>query len=273
MSPDDDVRDALDRLSRVYGEGSLRACVLALVMDDAMEAVRTVWREETADVPGAADLLATVARLGAAFRLPVLDALLARVRDEPKADRRRLLQAFRRIMAARGTVRPLDRLQWLQMRRQLGDRPLAPPVPAVAFDGDEPDRLPPVMRLQVAAVTAYLSRIVPDGSPERGGEWYAAVLQRFMPLDAGIPRALPDGDRLASALDEVITLPWMLRPVLLRAWVDAALGLTWGADLARDTADALRLAASLLDSPMAPVLARHHGVVGWAETMHRAVPR
>lgn len=261
-APDHDQQDALDRLSRVHGEGSLRACVLALVMDASLEAVQAVWREETADVTGAEGLLETTRRIDPAWRLPVLDALLARVRGEPKADRRRLLQAFRRVMAARGTVRPLDRLQWLQMRRRLGDRPPAALPPSLDEAG-EPNRLPPVMRLQVAAVTAYLSRIVPDGSPERGAAWYADVLQRFMPLDADIPRSQPDGDRLASALDEVVTLPWMLRPVLLRAWVDAALGMTWGARLDRDTADALRLVASLLDSPMAPVLARHHGELAW----------
>jgi hypothetical protein len=258
-----DQREALDRLSRVYGEGSLRTTVLALVMDRSAEAAQSAWQHETADVGHAASLRADAECLDEPLRLPVLDVLLDRVRQLPKPDRRTLLQAFRRVMAARGSVRPIDRLQWLQMRRKLGDRLPAATLPASPHDSDTA-RLTESMRYHVAATTAYLSRIVPDGDPDTGRRWYAAVLQRFMPLEAGRPCEPPDGDGLVHALEEVETLPWMLRPVLMRAWLDTALAVTARTRLAQPAADALRLVASLLDSPLPPELARHYGRLDWA---------
>jgi len=73
----------------------------------------------------------------------------------------------------------------------------------------------------------------------------------------------PDGDGLAHALDEVESLPWMLRPVLLRDWVDAALATGERTRLRPCAADALRLAAGLLDSPLPPELARHYIELDW----------
>jgi len=65
------------------------------------------------------------------------------------------------------------------------------------------------------------------------------------------------------ALEDVETLPWMLRPVLVRDWVDTALSTAQRARLAPQAADALRLVAGLLDSPMPPDLARHYIELAW----------
>jgi hypothetical protein len=123
--------------------------------------------------------------------------------------------------------------------------------------------LPLAMRLQVAVVTAHLSRMVPTGEPTLGHAWYHHVMSRFVPADAVPPCEPPDGDRLARALEEVETLPWMLRPVLVRDWVDAALAVGQRARLSTSAADALRLVAGLLDSPMPPELARHYIELNW----------
>jgi len=53
-------------------------------------------------------------------------------------------------------------------------------------------------------------------------------------------------------------LSWMIRPVLLRAWVEEALNHSPGGLMSNDTANALRLAAGLIDSPMPPALASHY---------------
>lgn len=256
-------RDALDRLSRVHGEGGLRATLLALLMDG--EAAAAVWQRETVDVPLAHDLLDDAQCLDERQRLPAVEALLDRVRALPKAQRRPLLHSYRRVMAARGPVRPIDRLQWLQMRRRLGDRPLPAlmPVPAPEQD-NEMTRLPLAMREQVAAVTGYLARIVPDGRPMAGAAWRDAVLARFMPQDDEVQRVTPDADGLVHACAEIAAMPWMLRPVLMRAWVDCAVMLSERGRLSRQSADALRLMAALLDSPLPPALARCYQEIGWA---------
>jgi len=89
-------RDALDRLSRVHGEGGLRATLLALVMDGDAEAASAVWQRETADVPTAHGLREDVQCLDERSRLPTVEALLDRVRALPKAQRRPLLRSYRR---------------------------------------------------------------------------------------------------------------------------------------------------------------------------------
>ena len=253
-------RDALDRLSRVHGEGGLRAAALALVAEAGNTAALHAWAHETEDVASADAVQADVGQLSPAARLPCLEALLDRVGALPKPERRVLLQATRRVMVAQAPARPVDRLVWLLMRRKLGDRP---PVAAMPAPQNDMSDLPAEMRQQIAAVTAHLSRLVPTGDSAAGLAWYRGVMGRFVPADAMPPLEPPDGDRLARALEEVETLPWMLRPVLVRDWVDAALTIGERARLAPGAADALRLAAGLLDSPMPPELARHYIELNW----------
>ena len=254
-------RDALDRLSRLHGAGELTAAILALLATPADAAVASAWAAQTADVATAAAIRDDIVGLPAALRLPVFDLLLARMHRLPKAERRTLLQATRRVMAAHTPLRPIDRLHWLLMRRRLGDRP-----PASAMPGSQNDlaRLAPHTLVQIARVSAYLSRMVPDGERTTGHRWYARVMAPLMPADAMPPCDPPDGDGFAHALDEVEALPWMLRPVLVRAWVDAALATGQRARLPPVAADALRLAAGLLDSPLPPELERHYIELDWA---------
>jgi hypothetical protein len=257
---DHEERDALDRLSRVQGDASLRAAVLALLMNSDSERAQEAWMYETAPLVIADDVRADVQCLTGATRLPCLEALLDRVRELPKAQRRALLQATRRVVAAQGPVQPLDRLHWLLMRRKLGD---TPPVAALPVAQNDMAALPPQMLQNVAFVTAFLSRLVPGQDAKRGLLWYRAVMGRFMPQSSIPPCDPPDGDRMVHALQEVESLPWMLRPVLVRAWVEAALLTAQRARLGAPAADALRLVAGLLDSPLPPELARHYRELEW----------
>jgi hypothetical protein len=49
-----------------------------------------------------------------------------------------------------------------------------------------------------------------------------------------------------------------MRPQLLRAWVEEALNHSPGGLMRVDAADALRLAAGLLDTPLPPALSSHY---------------
>ena len=252
--------DALTRLSHVNGPGELMVVSLALATQPADDASMAAWVAETDAVYNASDLLGDVQKLSDAVRLPCLEVMLARLRLQPKPARRQLLQATRRLMATHSPLRPIDRLHWLLMRRKLGDMP---PAAAAPESQNDLAKLPAVTLLQVARVTAYLSRLVPGGEAAVARAWYAEAMGRFLPAEMVPPCNPPDGDGLVHALEEVEALPWMLRPVLVRAWVDAAVATSLRARLPAGAADALRLAAGLLDSPLPPELARHYTELDW----------
>jgi hypothetical protein len=251
---------ALVHLSHVSGPAELQAAILALVVQPLTGPALIAWNAENDRISSAEALLIDVGYLSDAARLPCLEVLLARMRLQPKADRRALLQSTRRLMATHSPLRPIDRLHWLAMRRGLGDRP-----PAAAAPGSHNDlaQLPAGTLLQVARVSAYLSRMVPGLDASAAQAWYAEAMGRFLPREMVPPCNAPDGDGLANALEEVESLPWMLRPVLVRAWVDAAIATSQRARLPAGAADALRLAADLLDSPLPPELSRHFMELEW----------
>lgn len=252
--------DALARLARVHGGQELHAAVLALISPPDNAASFIAWSRETQETPSAALLRGNVTELTDATRLPCLDALLERMRQRPKAERRVLLQSTRRVMAAIAPLRPLDRLHWLFMRRRLGDRP--PPAAHAESENSFTD-LSGITMLQIARVAAYLARLVPGPDRQAGEAWYHVAMSQLIERELVPPCTAPDGDGLAHALDEVESLPWMLRPVLLRGWVDSALATSRRARLLPDAADALRLTAGLLDSPLPPELARHYIELNW----------
>lgn len=253
-------RDALSRLARVHGPDELHVALLALIAPaDSVESY-IAWASECEAAPEAALLREAVVRVTDAARLPVLEALLDRMRLCSKAQRRALLVSARRVMAAHAPLRPLDRLHWLLMRRKLGERA---PTAAASQADNELSELPGPTKLRVAQVSAYLARMVPGPDPQAGLAWYGAVMTQFEAAGGVPPCAAPDGDGLARALDAVEALPLMLRPVLVRAWVEAALATSGRARLLPDAADALRLAAGLLDSPLPPELSRHYTGLDW----------
>ena len=66
---------------------------------------------------------------------------------------------------------------------------------------------------------------------------------------------------MVHALGTLERLSWIERPLLVRSWVEEALAHSSSEWLAPASADALRLACTLLDSPLPPDLARHYVVL------------
>jgi len=256
---------ASEQLSRLHGASELRAAVLALLIPTGSRRALTVWQDETHATSNAQTILTHVGHLPAQARLPWLETLVVRLRQQPLAARQSTLEATRRVMGARGAVRPLDRLHWLAMRQWLGGAPVPPARGSAASDLS---RLPQHDVSAIAQYTAFLSRMVPqdqalhalpaDAQAQPPGlAWYDAAMALWKP-NAKIPACEPPGiDALVHALHELQALAWMHRPMVARGWVVAALPLSRRHGLDDGAADALRLSCSLLDSPMPPELARH----------------
>lgn len=255
-----ELRESLDRLSRVNGPGELHAAILALISPPDNTKSFIVWTHETVFSPDASLIRQDVTRLPDDHRVPVLEVFLNRMRTQSKEDRRELLKATRRLVAVHSPLRPLDRLHWLLMRRKLAE-PLPAPLPPQS-DNDLAE-LSKYMIERIASVTAYLARIVPGPDARSGLPWYSYVMSQLDHSGDVLPCKVPDGDGLAHALDEVETLPLMLRPVLMRGWADAAVTTSGRVRLMPMAADALRIVANLLDSPLPPELARHFTELDW----------
>lgn len=251
----DDERDAFDHLGRLHGPGELRATVLALLLTPGSQRERRAWQDETRGLSTARDCREMVKRLSREARQPWLERLVRRLATSPLGDRQALVEAARRVMAADGQVRPIDRLQWLALRHLLGETP--PPVAPPSAHNEVTDLSLHTVR-EIARVTAFLSRLVPTGNPADGQGWYMAVMSPWISAHELPPCVPPDADGLVNALAEVQAAPWMLRPAIVRAWLERALELSPNRRLDADAADALRLIGLLLDCPMPPELARHY---------------
>jgi Zn-dependent protease with chaperone function len=246
----EDEREAIDRLSRLNGPGELRAAILALLQTPGSRRERRAWQEETAGLSTARNVRDEIKKLSPATRLPWLELLVGRVAHAPLGDRQHLMAAARRVMSADGQVRPIDRLHLLLLRQRLGE---AAPVKPAADAQNDLAKASLHTRREIARFTAFLSRLMPDGEA-----WYTAVMRPWLNAEALPPCEAPDADGLVHALQELQALPWMLRPVLVRAWTEAALKHKPAGPLPAEAADALRLASVLLDSPLPPELAKHY---------------
>jgi len=246
------------RFAQVAGPGQLHASVLALLLTPGRTREMVVWRDECRHTVGAKELRNDLMRLPASERMPWIEHFVGRVAQGPLDKRQALLRAVRRLIAADGRALALDRLRWLAIRHVLGDvRALALPGAAeVELEG-----LATETALQIARFGAFLSRIVPSpeidldvisGTPTSGERWWREVMQPWP--DAGATREMPDANALVSALHDVQALPWMLRPVLVRRWVDTAVALSPAGRLGEPAAEALRIAARLLDCPLPPAV-------------------
>lgn len=264
-----------DALLRVHGPQLLQAAVLALLLPAGSKRARRAWQFETAMSGSAAAMRVHVLHLPASARLPWLETLVRRLGGQPLEVRKDLLAATRRVMGARGTIRPIDRLHWLAMRQWLGEGSAAQQREAAAEDLS---RLPQGEVSAIASYSAFLSRLVPidasegaaetavssegDAPATAGERWYEEVMAPWRP-HADVPACRPpDTDGLVHALHDLQAMAWMQRPMLVRRWVSAAQ--QHAADAGPGTldataADALRLSCTLLDSPLPPALAQHFG--------------
>ncbi|MBL8318474.1 MAG: hypothetical protein JNJ42_08715 [Burkholderiaceae bacterium] len=247
------------RWAQIAGPGQLHAAVLALLLSPGRKRERSVWKQECDTTPGAKAIRDEALAIDPRERLPWIEFFSRRVAQGPMEQRQQLLRAARRLMAADGRTDALDRLRWLAIRHALGDdRALALPAAAdVDLEG-----LATETARRIGQFSAFLSRLVPSpeidldvisGVQASGERWWAEVMQPWP--DVGATRELPDIDALVTALRDVQSLPWMLRPVLVRRWVDAAVALSPGGQLGEVAAEALRIAARLLDCPLPPALA------------------
>jgi hypothetical protein len=257
---DDATQEPMQRLMRLHGPGELRAALLAIVRTPGSRREFNAWRDEVADVPSADAIRHDLDKLDPAARVPWFELFCKRLAEAPPLQRKQIAEAVRRVMRADGRVRPIDRLLWLAVRRQLGEAksPLAP-----AQGDNDLSALTPDQVSAVAKYSAYISRLIPqreveaalDDQTEVPGErWFRVVMSNWPAATA--TREPVDGDALLRALRMIQALPWMLRPVLVRAWYEAATVLSEGRPLASDAADALRLTCLLVDSPMPEGLAR-----------------
>ncbi len=257
---------AADHLSRLNGALELQAAVLALLLPADSQRATHAWRVETEATPNAQAVLKHVTQLPHAARLPWFETLVSRMRSQPQAERQALLESTRRVMAARGVVRPIDRLHWLAMRQRLGEASAAGARVAAATDLS---RLPQSDVSAIAVYSAFLSRMVPVDAAQQpqpvgaaplaaGVAWYDTVMSPWQRQATVEPCVPPDTDALVHALQELQALPWMQRPVLVRSWVGAARQHSRHGRLGDGAADALRLSCSLLDSPLPPELTRHY---------------
>jgi hypothetical protein len=249
-SPVQREREALGRIARWQGPGERRAAVLGLLVkpDDVREWL--AWEAEVSDLSVAPAVRAELEHLTHATRLPVWETMLRRSATAALPERRALVEAARRIMKADGQVSPLDRLRWLAMRHLLsGARPRAP---APAADNDIAH-----LAKDVTTASAFLARIIDAPACASGAQpaWYLEVMQGLWPPQPLPPWAAPDADAVVHAWSRLSQLSGMQRPVLVKAWVDAAVKCAGAPRLADDAADALRLAALLLDSPLPRALA------------------
>lgn len=270
-----DRHEAVARLRHLDGPRDLQAAVLALLLPAGNRAAIDAWHAENPGVADAGALQARLADLPGPARLPWFECLLSRMRLQPLAARQDLLEAMRRLMAACGRVRPIDRLHWLEMRRRLGDPGNAPTRTRTAFGPTEWDD--EATLAAIACYSAFLAQMmIPNGAeppaPSAGTgpvlgpsarAWHAAAMATFGASGHATPAVPPDTDAMFHALQTLQLLPWMQQPVLVRNWHAAAVahgrqgrpGDPGG--LGDPAADALRLTASLLDSPLPPDLGRH----------------
>lgn len=244
---------AASALGRVNGTLELQAALLALMLPAGSQRAARAWAAENEALPEAQALRAHAGHLHANARLPWFEQLLSRMRRQPLPARQTLLEASRRVMQARGSVRPIDRLHWLAMRQRLGGNAA---VKAKTAASDELSQLPGDMLHAIASYSAFLSRMVPTESADDGPPWYTSVMAPWQERSDLPACAPPDTDALVSALHELQTLAWMQRPLLVRGWFDAAVAHSLHRRLDVGAADALRLSCTLLDSPLPPALAK-----------------
>lgn len=256
------LRERLARLQALRDPAQWQAAALALMLTPESRRERAVWFVESRDAADAERVLDDVLALPHAHRLPWFEHFARLLAPGPVELRQALIGATRRLMAADGMVHPIDQLRWVALRHLLAGSAVAPPEAAETDLAQIDDAL----ALKVCVYSAFLSQLVPapeltldlTGHESVGQTWYESVIAPWRDRFPLPPRERHDVDATLRALRVLQTLPWLLRPVLVRSWFDAAQVLTDGPALHPLAADALRLSCLLLDSPVPPGLERQY---------------
>jgi Zn-dependent protease with chaperone function len=249
------AREALERIARWHGPGEWQAGMLALfIAGDASPGVAGRWRAwqaVTADLTVGPAVKAEIDVLGARQRRRVFDQLLARGAAAPAPTRRRLWRAWSkrwREMEGPSRLAPPQAWRALVLRHGLGASP-----PAAPSRGSLASHA-----AAVHAATRHIGRCFGLSADEERA-WQARALGALQAFDLPPPRGPAAG--LAPTVTErnllralrVRQLSPMQRPLLLRAWVEAAQATNV---LERaSTADALHLVCTALQLPLPDALA------------------
>jgi hypothetical protein len=256
------LRERIARLQALRDPAQWQAGALALMLTPASRRERAAWFADARDLPDAERLLEDVLALPQTHRLPWFEHFARLLAPGPVELRQALIGATRRLMTADGMVHQIDQLRWVALRHLLAGSSVA--VPAAAET--ELEQIDDAQALKVCLFSAFLSQMVPapeltldlTGHESPGQTWYDSVIAPWRDRFALPPRERHDIDATLRALRVLQALPWLLRPVLVRSWFDAARVLTDGPALHPTAADALRLSCVLLDSPVPPELGRQY---------------
>jgi Zn-dependent protease with chaperone function len=248
-------QEALARIALWHGPGEWQAAMLALGIEPMASGrpgaagLWRAWQVATADLNVATAVSAEIAALGPIARRRVFEQLLQRAATAPRAARRAMWRAWlmrwHAIHGVHGRLPPREAWRAFAIRHGLAPRAARPPRETLATGSNA-----------VLAATREMARCL--GVPLAPQQaWTAAALAALhalgLPAARGpalglAPPAASPHERLAAL--RVRHLSPMQRPLLLRAWIEAA----ERTGVLDASADALHLAAVVLDLPAPPAL-------------------
>lgn len=259
-------REALQRLQGRVGPTEERLMVLALMMNADNPREVKLWRKVGEGIHQLEQILQDVSQLLPGRRVAEFERLTARIAQSPMPQRRLLVEQARDLLRADGRVSPRDRLWWLALRHRMGVQARGQAfMRPVTGQGQDLASLSSTDLHHVLAMSAYLARVIPceqdgPGLPPANRAWLEAVNQRLSVSGSQTVEGVlgTDADALAHALAGLQELSWVLRPQLVKAWVEEATNHSPQGLMSHDTADVLRLMAGLLDAPLPPMLEAHY---------------
>jgi Zn-dependent protease with chaperone function len=257
-------RDALARLRQRGGPKERKLIALALMMNVHNERERRLWQKMASDLHEPERILSDIEALAANRRVPEFERITDTFSQDPIEQRRALVESARDLLRVDGKVSPRERLWWLALRHRVNDRQNRQAyMRPTTGQGQTLADLAANEIGSVIALTTYLARFIPkDESPQGLSSaslaWFKGVMSRCGQNTQKPPAAAPDADALMHALAGVQEISWMLRPLLIKAWVEEAVNNSEHGVLSDETADALRLVAGLIGAPLPPMLEAHY---------------
>jgi hypothetical protein len=246
-------RDALRRIEQWHGLGEWQAAMLALAIDSQARDAAARWRgyeAATADLHVADGVRKEIQALRPGARRQVIEKLLDRARQSPPSQKQRLLREWaRRRSALDGANTAADQWRSIVTRHALSPLRAVPARGTLATCADA-----------VRGATRCMAQVLTsDGATQQ--QWFddaiAALESMGLPEQRGpgiglAPPTVPSGQRQLHSALRARQLSAMQRPLLLRAWIDAAQQNELLSHAA--SADGLHLACVALNLPVADTL-------------------